>query len=264
MSVPLRTLGIGVHGILAMQRAFQGEKKNKGNTIFVFDSERMEERDFNAFISDPPGWTATYYSKKRKQAPLDQIIDVPYFADSKHVALLQVADFIAYFLRRYAEIQEGYSQPRYADESKKVSGWINQLRLRSIGYNALYPARNRCACAELFYSLCPSSLRCISKILPKHAIKFSDDAISPLPSLGAVVVHAVAPRSAGNIVGHAAGIDYREGVSLRGGFDQVCDFELYRSRIPGGIRWSNPNDFASSVRVAADGSHEAIQDFAVA
>jgi hypothetical protein len=43
-----------------------------------FRQQRMEEHDFNAFISDPPGWTATYYSKKRKQAPLDQIIDVPY------------------------------------------------------------------------------------------------------------------------------------------------------------------------------------------
>ncbi len=90
-----------------MQRAFQGEEKNKGNTIFVFDDEHMEERDFKTFISDPPRWTDSYYSRERRQAPLDEIIDVPYFADSKHVALLQVADFIAYFLRRYAEIREG-------------------------------------------------------------------------------------------------------------------------------------------------------------
>jgi hypothetical protein len=34
-----------VHGILSMQRAFQGEEKNKGNTIFVFDNDHMEERD---------------------------------------------------------------------------------------------------------------------------------------------------------------------------------------------------------------------------
>jgi Protein of unknown function (DUF3800) len=149
---------LAVHGILAMQRTFQGEKNNKGNTIFVFD-EHIEERDFKAFISDPPRWTETYYSKGRRQAPLDQIIDVPYFADSKQVALLQVADAIAYFLRLHAEIKEGHSQPRYPDEESKISAWINQLRLRSIGQNAIYPTRSRCACADLFYALCPSSLR---------------------------------------------------------------------------------------------------------
>jgi Protein of unknown function (DUF3800) len=107
---------LAVHGILAMQRAFQSEKKNKGNTIFIFDNEGTEERDFKAFIFSPPSWTDTYYSRKRKQPPLDQIVDVPYFADSKQVALLQMADLIAYFLRRYAELKEGHSQARYSDE----------------------------------------------------------------------------------------------------------------------------------------------------
>lgn len=42
-----------------------------------------------------------------KQKQLDQIVDVPYFGDSREVVLIQVADFAAFFLRRYAEIQEG-------------------------------------------------------------------------------------------------------------------------------------------------------------
>jgi pimeloyl-ACP methyl ester carboxylesterase len=58
------------------EKRWRKEEQRKYN--LRFRQQRMEEHDFNAFISDPPGWTATYYSKKRKQAPLDQIIDVPY------------------------------------------------------------------------------------------------------------------------------------------------------------------------------------------
>ncbi len=150
---------MGAHIILAAQRAFQKIEKTKGHTIFIFDNEHREEKHFKEFIFQPPPWSDSYYERGKKQRALEHVIDVPYFADSKDVALLQVADFTAYFLRRYGEIEEGHSAPRYPDEYPKVKSWIGLLADRSIGLNCIYPPKGRDKTADLFYQLCPRSLR---------------------------------------------------------------------------------------------------------
>lgn len=130
-------------------------RKDEGHTIFIFDNEHREEKHFKEFIFQPPAWSDSYYERGKKQRALAHVIDVPYFADSKDVALLQLADFSAYFLRRYAEIEERHSAPRYPDEYPKVKSWINW----SIGLNCIYPAKGRDKTTDLFYQLCPRSLR---------------------------------------------------------------------------------------------------------
>jgi hypothetical protein len=95
----------------------------------------------------------------QKEEPLDQVVDVPYFGDSREVVLIQVADFVAFFLRRYAEISEGFTPPRYKDEMPKVEGWIRLLAERSIGRSMIYPTRARCPIANTFYELAPESIR---------------------------------------------------------------------------------------------------------
>ena len=150
---------MGFHLLLAVQRAFQTHEKTKGNTIFVFDNEERERLRFTDLVNESPAWSDSYYSRGKKQARLDQIVDVPYFGDSKEVALLQVADFIAYFLRRYAEIKEGHSQARYPDEMAKVSGWVSILSGHSIGRSSIYPARGRCECADMFFLNAPGCIR---------------------------------------------------------------------------------------------------------
>ena len=150
---------MGYHLLLAIQRAFQVSEKTKGHTIFVFDNEEREKLHFTDLVNNPPAWSDSYYSKGKKQERLDQIVDVPYFGDSVEVALIQVADFVAYFLRRYAEITDGYSQPRYEHEAAKVANWIATVRDRSIGHSSIYPARGRCECSELFYVNAPPSIR---------------------------------------------------------------------------------------------------------
>jgi hypothetical protein len=134
---------MGAHIILAAQRAFQKIEKTKGHTIFIFDNEHREEKHFKEFIFQPPGWSDSYYERGKKQRAFEHVIDVPYFADSKDVALLQLADFTAYFLRRYAEIEERHSAPRYPDEYPKVKNWISLLASRSIGLNCIYPCKGR-------------------------------------------------------------------------------------------------------------------------
>jgi len=150
---------LGAHIILAAQRAFQKIEKTKGHTIFIFDNEHREEKRFKEFIFRSPAWSDSYYKRAKKQHALEHVVDVPYFADSKDVALLQLADFTAYFLRRYAEIEERHDAARYPDEYPKVKNWIDLLAERSIGLNCIFPSKGRDKTADLFYQLCPPSLR---------------------------------------------------------------------------------------------------------
>ncbi len=97
---------LGKHLALSIQKAHQSLPKNKGNTILVFDNESREEMRFTDLILNSPAWSYSYYDKGKKQDALDQIVDVPYFGDSKEVSLIQLADFVAVFFRRYAELKE--------------------------------------------------------------------------------------------------------------------------------------------------------------
>jgi hypothetical protein len=106
---------MGFHLVLAMQKCCQLEEKNKGHTLFVFDNEQREELRFTDIIQRPPSWSNEYYDLKTGKKPLDQVVDVPYFGDSRDVALIQLADVLSFFLRRYAEITEGLVTAKYAD-----------------------------------------------------------------------------------------------------------------------------------------------------
>jgi hypothetical protein len=152
---------IGFHLVLSVQKAHQALQKNKGHTVFVFDNEERERLRFTDVIKRPPPWSDEYYCRRKRQQALDQIVDVPHFADSQDVGLIQLADFAAFFLRRYAEIAEGLVAPRYDDERVKVETWAQALAGRSIGRAAMYPAKSRSQAAELFYRHAPASVRVV-------------------------------------------------------------------------------------------------------
>ena len=154
---------MGLHLLLAVQKVHQRHGRNKGHTFFVFDNEERERMKFTDLVSSPPAWTDSFYGKAKKQARLDQVVDVPYFGDSEEVHLLQVADFIAYFLRRHAEITAGYSDIKYTDELDKLDGWIKTIVERSIGGCAIYPATGRCECAELFHAHAPDVIKTLHR-----------------------------------------------------------------------------------------------------
>ena len=154
---------LGLHLLLAVQKKHQQLEKTKGHTLFVFDNEERERMRFTDLIANPPAWTDSYYTKSKKQKRLDQIIDVPYFGDSTEVHLLQVADFIAYFLRRHAEIVGGYSKEKYEHESEKLAGWLSTLQACSFEPRLVYPARGRCECSDLFYKHAPEALLALGR-----------------------------------------------------------------------------------------------------
>ncbi len=152
---------LGFHLILAVQKCCQQQEKNKGNTIFIFDNEQREQMRFTDVILRPPAWSGGYYSKKPKQKPLDQIVDVPYFGDSQDVGLIQLADFIAFCLRRYAEIKEGLVPPKYADEEQRINEWIDLMKKRSVPSSNMYPKVRTSKWEDLFFHNAPQSIRAL-------------------------------------------------------------------------------------------------------
>jgi hypothetical protein len=150
---------LGFHLILAMQKYSQRESKNKGHTIFIFDNEKREALRFTDVIKRPPAWSDEYYGRGNKQNSLDQVVDVPYFGDSQEVALIQLADVAAFFLRRYAEIREGLVPAKYANEADRIDGWINQFSARSIGTPFMYKKSGRTRAENIFFDNASESIR---------------------------------------------------------------------------------------------------------
>jgi hypothetical protein len=150
---------LGFHLVLSLQKYCQKFEKNKGNTLLIFDNEQREQMRFTDVLLRPPEWSGQYYEKKKKQEPLDQVIDVPYFGDSQEVSLIQLADFLAFFLRRYAEIKENLVAARYPEEEERMAGWVSSLAKYSIGWSNMYPKVGRNYAVELFFRNASQSIR---------------------------------------------------------------------------------------------------------
>lgn len=120
------------HMTLSLQKYLQGFDKNKGNSVLIFDNKVSDQTAFTKLLLNPPSWSDTYYKKAKKQEQLDQIVDVPHFVDSKQVGLIQLADFLCYFLRRHIEFSLALRPPKYQGEEANSfpaeSSYSNVLR----------------------------------------------------------------------------------------------------------------------------------------
>jgi len=157
---------MALHLALSIQKYFQGSPRGrsrtinpKGRCVLVFDNECTEKKHITDLLLSAPDWTDTYYAKKPGQEKFSQIVDVPHFVDSKDVGLIQLADFICFFLRRYIELEMKYVTPNYDDEVEKVSNWANLILKEGIPKNNIYLSRKRCNCADLFYKYAPGVIK---------------------------------------------------------------------------------------------------------
>jgi len=148
-----------MHCTLQVQKQHQRETKTKGHSLLIFDREVMEETNLSLLIHTPPGWTDTYYDRKKKQTALDQIVDVPFFADSKHILLAQVVDLFAYILRTSAEIEDSLTKEKYDGEGDKMKAWSEAIAELALPRASRYPVKGRCQTAQLFWDLAPTTIR---------------------------------------------------------------------------------------------------------
>lgn len=114
---------------------------------------------FADLVLRPPEWSDEYYDRPRNSVQLDKVVDIPYFADSKEVALIQMADCAAYILRRFAELSLGLVKERYVGEEDRLKEWASMLGARSIGRAHIYPRANRNDAHDLFFDLAPAPIR---------------------------------------------------------------------------------------------------------
>lgn len=149
---------MATHICLSLQKNFQRERNNKGNMVLIFDNEEREERRFIDILNNPPDWTDSYYNLSPRHTKIDQVIDVPHFVDSKDVGLIQVADFVCFFLRRFLEIHEAGLPPTYADEVERIDGWVESAMSRSIPKSKIYSQRGQCEAMRYFCNYAPSCL----------------------------------------------------------------------------------------------------------
>jgi len=154
------------HLTLSLQKYFQGAKRGKKrkkdtnkNFVLIFDHEHTEQERFTDLILNPPTWSNTYYDKLEKQQQLDKLVDVPHFVDSKHVGLIQLADFITFFLRKFLELNNGFIEPDYDGEFEKLNKWFKIIESRNIPKSNSYASRARCDCADYFYQFAPDEIK---------------------------------------------------------------------------------------------------------
>jgi hypothetical protein len=147
------------HVTLTLQKHGQTFEKNKGNTVLIFDNKVTDQRSFTKLLLNPPAWSDTYYGRKKKQEQLDQIVDVPHFVDSKEVALIQLADFLCYFLRKHIELSLGLTKPKFDGERDVIKGYANNILNLAIPKSNIFLNRGRCPAADYFYRYAPTPIR---------------------------------------------------------------------------------------------------------
>ena len=147
------------HITLALQKNLQVQEKNKGNCVLIFDNKVHDQTAFTNLILNPPAWSDTYYTKGKKQNRLDQIVDVPHFVDSKQVGLIQLADFLCYFLRKHIELQSGAKLERYQGETPIIADYFKLITQMSIPKAHTFLSKARCPAANYFYNFAPTIIR---------------------------------------------------------------------------------------------------------
>ena len=115
----------GIHGywipsalfILShIQREHCDDKKNKGNCVIVVDDNKGEHANMAELIYQTHPWLdeiafkASFLSKNRRpknweRRRFDQIVNTPFAIKSQHASIIQVADLIAFVLRRDLELR---------------------------------------------------------------------------------------------------------------------------------------------------------------
>jgi hypothetical protein len=148
-----------MHCTLQLQKGNQKKDKPKGHSVLIFDRQVKEETNLSFLIHNPPQWIDSFYKRDVNQAALDQIIDVPFFADSKHILLAQIADLFAYILRTFSEIEDGHRTEEYKGEKDKMQNWSKRIAKISLLTSTPYPKRGRCDATQLFWDLAPSPIR---------------------------------------------------------------------------------------------------------
>jgi hypothetical protein len=111
---------------------FQAGFKDKG--LLIMDKSGRENR-IREIMND-------FEQKGTCNGYLGNIMDVPYFADSKHTRMLQLADFVAYAFGRYLNSHDR----SFFD---KISKRISRKDEKTVGFKHITDKSQNCSCIAL-------------------------------------------------------------------------------------------------------------------
>lgn len=156
-----RWLTEAFHVVLSTNKEYKSLSHNKGKSLLVFDRGSGYDRKLSELLVSPPIWSDTYYNRKSKERQLGEIMDTSFFADSVHAPLIQLADTVAFILRRLAEICDAGDGERFSGERQQLENWVNTIVPHVQPTRHRYKKAGRCKCADLFWEIAPPSLRVI-------------------------------------------------------------------------------------------------------
>ncbi len=154
-----------LHIALRIQRLNKSMKNNKGRTLLIIDDNKTKADKLSDLLWNTPTWTDSYCRKKEREDRLNQIIDTPFSIKSHHGGLVQVADLLAFILRRYAEIKDYESREVWPGEGEWIENLINNVLAKHFnpkpGQWLLRPQNN---VERWFSDITPSCLKTLKQI----------------------------------------------------------------------------------------------------
>jgi uncharacterized protein DUF3800 len=153
----------GLHIALQIQKAYQVKAKNKGNTILIFDENKVKADALSELLWQPPNWTDDYYDRRPNQGPLDQIVDTTFMIKSHHAGLVQVADLFAFIFRRYAEMKDFGKPEEWKGERALIEGYTATLVNRLLPRSCRWPVRPTGKSTLWLSAMAPKSLMLLEK-----------------------------------------------------------------------------------------------------
>lgn len=146
------------HLVLQLQKAGRGAVVPKGHFAVIFDAQVQHEPHFLNLVRNPPAWSDAYYGRERREAALSRLVDVPYFADSEHVLLIQIADLSAFILRRHAELSGVVRVEDYAGETDRIGTWAQFIATLSGPSSLRWKRRGLNEAESVFVDVAPAGL----------------------------------------------------------------------------------------------------------
>lgn len=144
------------HLALMLQKANQGIEKNKGQTLLICDQQNQFEAKASHMIAEPPAWSDYYYGHTKGER-LSMIVDTAYFVRSHHASFIQIADLVAFAVRRHIEISEG-DKERFSGEAARIQKWYSLIEPLLISKACRLPKGKGCGLVGFLQAVCPDCL----------------------------------------------------------------------------------------------------------
>lgn len=122
-----------------VQKKMSKLKKNKGNTVMVFDNNAKDVPKISEALYVPNSWFDDLYIKKEKKKEnvnsherFSQIINTAFSIKSEHSFIIQAADTVCHIMRRYLELKENKVKEKWKGEKCLITKLANDIILANV------------------------------------------------------------------------------------------------------------------------------------